>query len=82
MQSEWVPGDGKQDEIYNEKSENIWSLAMSWLQSSLCLMTGIPRPMNTYRPLGYERVYMPPYKMVATPFHIQKDAIFTARDCS
>ena len=23
MQSEWVPGDGKPDKIYNEKSENI-----------------------------------------------------------
>ena len=26
-----------------------------------------------YRPLGYERVYLPLYKVADTPFHIQGD---------
>ena len=28
-----------------------------------------------YRPLGYERVYLPLYKVADTPFHIQGDDI-------
>ena len=29
----------------------------------------------TYRPFGYERVYLPLYKVADTPFHIQGDDI-------
>ena len=28
-------------------------------------------PTLTYRSLGYERVYLPPYKVADTPFHVQ-----------
>ena len=30
-------------------------------------------PSETGRPLGYERVYLPLYKVADTPFHIQGD---------
>ena len=29
--------------------------------------------MTTYRPLGYERVYLPLCRVADTPFHIQGD---------
>ena len=32
--------------------------------------------INTIRPLGYERVYLPLYKVADTPFHIQGDDIY------
>ena len=32
---------------------------------------------NTNRPLGYERVSLPIYKVADTPFHIQGDEIST-----
>ena len=31
--------------------------------------------LSIYRPLGYERVYLPLYKEADTPFHIQGDDI-------
>ena len=30
---------------------------------------------SSYRPLGYERVYLPLYKVADTPFHIQGDEL-------
>ena len=32
--------------------------------------------MTTYCPLGYQRVYLPLYKVADTPFHIQGDDIY------
>ena len=37
-----------------------------------CVLTTV-----IYRPLGYERVYLPLYKVADTPFHIQGDDIYT-----
>ena len=33
--------------------------------------------MRTFRPLGYERVYLPLWKVADTPFHIQGDVLKT-----
>ena len=32
---------------------------------------------STIRPLGYERVYLPLYKVADTPFHIQRDVLYS-----
>ena len=39
------------------------------------LEVGDPEFQMIYRPLGYERVYLPLYKVADTPFHIQGDDI-------
>ena len=36
--------------------------------------------INIYRHLGYERVYLPLYKVADTPFHIQGDDVSTQND--
>ena len=35
-----------------------------------------------HRPLGYERVYLPLYKVADTPFHIQRDDIIHVHQSS
>ena len=40
------------------------------------LITVLSIPVVLYRPLGYERVYLPPREVTDTPFHIQGDDIF------
>ena len=37
------------------------------------MKSGSCRSPGTWRPLGYERVYLPLYKVVDTPFHRQGD---------
>ena len=32
---------------------------------------------STIRPLGYERVYLPLYKVADIPFHIQRDVLYS-----
>ena len=45
------------------------------MQILFCLYYFTPAEREAYRPLGYERVYLPLYKVADTPFHIQRDDI-------
>ena len=41
----------------------------------LCGLLVLKMNLSTYRPLGYERVYLPLHKVADAPFHIQDDVI-------
>ena len=43
---------------------------------SFYLFTSTNPNTDIYPPLGYERVYLPLYKVTVTPFHIQGDDIY------
>ena len=63
-----------------------WDLIIQ-LAHAIGFMDGIPdktisrfhqsRGQRIYRPLGYERVYLPLYKVADTPFHTQGDDMCT-----
>ena len=69
---------GKAQHTRNISDQGVGANNEMWLG---CVLLGYHKAI-TYRPLGWERVYLPLCEVADTPFHIQRDDIYYRSHCN